>query len=149
MKRYLLLIISVLFTPYAFCQATAAPAPADFVKLTWLQGEWNRVNIKSGHSGHERWIKITDHELNGWGVTMKGTDTAFVEKLKLVVKDNRIFYVADTPGNKEPVYFTLTSLKQMPYRSFGINYTWKFGKLEFKRQRENEDVNLTNPPGSN
>lgn len=42
--------------------------------------------------------------------------------------------------------FTLTSLKQMPYRSFGINFLWKFGKLEFKKQKDNEDANLTNPP---
>jgi ferric enterobactin receptor len=44
------------------------------------------------------------------------------------------------------VNFTSYSLKQMPYRSFGLNFTWKFGKLEFKRQKENEDANLTNPP---
>lgn len=45
--------------------------------------------------------------------------------------------------------FTLISLKQLPYRSFGINFTWKFGKLEFKKQRDAEDVNLTNPPSGN
>jgi ferric enterobactin receptor len=44
------------------------------------------------------------------------------------------------------VNFTSVSLKQLPYRSFGVNFTWKFGKLEFKRQKENEDANLTNPP---
>jgi hypothetical protein len=40
--------------------------------------------------------------------------------------------------------FMLTSLSQMPYRSFGLNFTWKFGKIEFKKQQE--DPNLTNPP---
>ncbi len=44
------------------------------------------------------------------------------------------------------VNFTSVSLKQLPYRSFGINFTWRFGKLEFKRQKDAEDVNLTNPP---
>ena len=111
MKMYLILIVSFLINQHAFCQAaTTTPVAADFSKLNWLQGEWNRVNAKQGRSGHERWTKITDTELKGWGVTMKGADTAFVEKLKLVVKDSHIFYVADTPGNKEPVYFTLTSL---------------------------------------
>jgi ferric enterobactin receptor len=45
--------------------------------------------------------------------------------------------------------FTLSSVRELPYRSFGINFTYKFGKLEFKKQKEVEDVNLTNPtPGS-
>ena len=41
---------------------------------------------------------------------MKGNDTAFVEKTKLVIISNLIYYVADVPGNKEPVYFKLTSI---------------------------------------
>jgi hypothetical protein len=42
------------------------------------------------------------------------------------------------------VNFTLNNLTQMPYRSFGLNFSWKFGKIEFKKQQE--DYNLTNPP---
>ena len=110
MKTYLSFFVCILLNQYAFCQSTAVPVAADFDKLNWLQGEWNRTNAKPGRSGHERWIKIADKELKGWGITMKGTDTAFVEKLRLVVKDNLIFYVAETTENKEPVYFTLTSL---------------------------------------
>jgi hypothetical protein len=34
--------------------------------------------------------------------------------------------------------FTLNSLRQLPYRSFGINLTYKFGKLQFKPEREEE-----------
>ena len=43
--------------------------------------------------------------------------------------------------------FVLDNLRQLPYRSFGINFTYKFGKLEFKKQKEAEDANLTNPTG--
>ena len=32
--------------------------------------------------------------------------------------------------------FSQTSLRQIPYRSFGINFTWKFGMLEFKKEKE-------------
>jgi ferric enterobactin receptor len=34
--------------------------------------------------------------------------------------------------------FTLNSLRQIPYRSFGLNFTYKFGKLEFKKDKEEE-----------
>ncbi|MCW3071083.1 MAG: TonB-dependent receptor [Bacteroidetes bacterium] len=44
--------------------------------------------------------------------------------------------------------FTIYNVRELPYRSFGINFTWKFGKLEF-RAEEPEDMNLANPPGSN
>ena len=34
--------------------------------------------------------------------------------------------------------FTMNSLRQLPYRSFGINLTYKFGKLQFKPEKEEE-----------
>lgn len=82
----------------------------DFVKLEWLIGEWDRTNIKSGSSGVEKWLRNSDNELQGLGITMKGNDTTFVEKTKLIIKDNAIYYVADVPENKEAVYFKLTTI---------------------------------------
>ena len=29
--------------------------------------------------------------------------------------------------------FTTNNLRQIPFRSIGLNFTWKFGKLEFKK----------------
>ena len=82
----------------------------DFKKLSWLEGTWTRTNSKPGRSGNERWVKKSASEWQGWGVSMSGKDTAFVEKLKLVIKEGGIFYVADVPENKQAVYFKFTEL---------------------------------------
>lgn len=37
--------------------------------------------------------------------------------------------------------FTVNSTRKIPFRSIGINFTWKFGKLEFKKPKpENTDL---------
>ncbi len=35
--------------------------------------------------------------------------------------------------------FVVNSVRSIPFRSFGINFTWKFGKLEFKKDKEKEE----------
>lgn len=41
--------------------------------------------------------------------------------------------------------FTVNSVRKVPFRSIGINFTWKFGKLQFKKEREeNRDINTDN-----
>jgi hypothetical protein len=105
-KMKKILCISLL----AFCfHNLSAQTSADntFQKLGWLEGTWTRTNVKPGRSGHERWVKVSETEMQGWGVSMKGSDTSFVEKIKLIAEDGNIYYVADVPENKEPVYFKL------------------------------------------
>lgn len=43
---------------------------------------------------------------------MKGTDTTFVEVLKIVVEKGSLYYAADVPGNNQPVYFEMTSVSE-------------------------------------
>jgi hypothetical protein len=82
----------------------------EFGKLSWLEGTWVRTNVKPGRSGTERWVRRSGNELMGWGVSMKGADTSFVEKLKVIVKSGSIYYVSDVPENAKPVDFILTSI---------------------------------------
>ena len=44
--------------------------------------------------------------------------------------------------------FTLNSLRQIPFRSFGLNITYKFGKLEFKKDKE-EPKDIPSTPENN
>jgi hypothetical protein len=46
-----------------------------------------------------------------------------------------------TTGN-----YTSTVLRQIPYRSFGISLSYKFGHLQFKKEKENDNNYLNNPP---
>lgn len=41
--------------------------------------------------------------------------------------------------------FTLNSLRRVPYQSFGLNFTYKFGHLEFKKDKEEPADTDTNP----
>jgi ferric enterobactin receptor len=41
--------------------------------------------------------------------------------------------------------FTTNSLRKIPFHSIGINFTWKFGKLEFKKEKEEPNGNLNAP----
>jgi len=48
------------------------------------------------------------------------------------------FYVNQATGVKGS-NFTLNSLRRVPFQSFGLNFTYKFGKLEFKKDKEEKE----------
>jgi len=81
-----------------------------FKKLEWLVAKWDRTNSKAGHSGYETWSKVSDLQLIGKGVTLKGNEIIFVEKLELIVKGSDIFYVVTVTDEEKPVYFKLTAI---------------------------------------
>ena len=76
--------------------------------LHWLIGHWERTNNKPGRQGYEQW----DSDFAGRGVTMNGHDTLFVEKLQIVNEGSQLYYVADVPENKNPVYFKFTFMDE-------------------------------------
>ena len=43
--------------------------------------------------------------------------------------------------------FTLTSTRKIAFQSFGLNLTYKFGKMKFESVREDENNNPMNGPG--
>lgn len=108
-KTYLWFVLTIAFS-HANSQNISEQAIDNFKKINWIEGTWRRLNNKAGQSGHERWLKSSPNELRGYGVTMKGQDTLFVEKLRILIKDNELYYVADVPENQVPVYFKLTEI---------------------------------------
>jgi Domain of unknown function (DUF6265) len=112
MKRPIVLLTALLCFGTSFSQSLKL---TDFKKLGWLEGTWVRMNVRPGHSGSEQWIKVSPTELQGIGVTMKGRDTVFVEKFKLVIKDYTIYYIADVSENKRPVDFKLIEISEKEF----------------------------------
>ena len=92
---------------YCQGQKKTADATKNFGKIQWLVGSWKRTNVKAGRTSFEEWTKLSSTELQGKGVTLKEQDTVFVEKLKIVVEDGSLYYVADLAENKKPVYFKI------------------------------------------
>ena len=43
--------------------------------------------------------------------------------------------------------FTMNSTRKLAFRSFGISFTYKFGKLTFRNEHEEDNNNLMNSPG--
>lgn len=108
-KTSIIVISFLLILSSAKCQSNSNN---NIDQLNWLEGKWIRTNSKAGQSGFELWSRVSSNELSGRGVTLKGTDTLFVEKLRIVVRDGNLHYVADVPENKMPVYFPFVELKK-------------------------------------
>ncbi len=104
-----IMLLLLLISTGVFSQTPASKETVRIEKLSWLEGTWNRTNVKPGRSGHERWERKSDM-MQGWGVSMNGVDTSFVEKIKILSKDGELYYLADVPENQQPVHFKLTTI---------------------------------------
>ena len=95
------------------CIGAHAQSPSHIEDLGWLVGSWKRTNNKPGQSANERWSIDPDIGLRGLGVTMKGNDTLFIEKMRIVSGDNdALYFVADVIENPKPVYFRIIAIHQ-------------------------------------
>ncbi|HEY2347513.1 MAG TPA: outer membrane beta-barrel family protein, partial [Puia sp.] len=123
---------------------------------------WNyRFNINltyafSGNLGAEFFGNFNSprHELQGKYPSF--TSYTFAIRQQIWKKKGSIAFTTNNPFNEyvnqtthiTGIGFSTTSTRLVPYRSFGINFTWKFGKLEFKKEKpSNPDMNTPNGEG--
>ena len=135
--KYLLVLL--LIAPLTAFAQQPDGIRAEFEKLYWLNGSWNQTNItKPGQALVEQWTKSGDYEMKGQATTTQNGDTVFVERTTLLIKDNAIYYVADVPQNKQPVYFKLTALTpneftcENPQHDFPKKITYKLSGTQLK-----------------
>jgi hypothetical protein len=104
-------LITLILLPLVSSAQNKDGIKTEFEKLYWLNGIWNQTNItKPGKALVEQWTKSGDYEMRGQATTTQNSNTVYVERITLLIKDNTIFYVADVPQNKQPIYFKLTSI---------------------------------------
>jgi len=105
-----LLILLILYIGSVNAQQQSPEVESKFKSLKWLEGRWERSNVKPGMKANEQWQVYAPYQLKGIGVMMKGEDTVFLEKIQIIIKEGNIYYVADVKENKAPVYFKFTSV---------------------------------------
>lgn len=117
------LLSFLLFMLSLDCSAqSSSKTKSDFKSLDWIIGQWNRTNVKPGSTASENWKKISETVYKGIGVSMKGSDTTFVEHLRLEIKSDKIYYVADVRENATPTYFELTEISSNGFTSQNLKH---------------------------
>jgi ferric enterobactin receptor len=61
---------------------------------------------------------------------------------------NPFTYYVSQVANVTGDNFSLVTAREIPYQSFGINFNYRFGKMEFKEKKEEPDPNLEPPSGN-
>ncbi len=119
MRKKLLLIITGLsiLIPVLLQQGTPRQTKKDFKKLSWMLDTWERTNARPGSTAYETWQKESAELFTGMGVSLKGSDTTFVEQLRVEIKDDKIYYVADVRENATPTYFLMTEITDHGFKS--------------------------------
>ena len=80
------------------------------------------------------------------------TNYSFALRKQLWNKNGSLAFTASNPfkdavDQRTELYgpnFVVSSLRSIPFRSFGLNFTYKFGHLEFKKEKEHDD-NASSP----
>jgi outer membrane receptor protein involved in Fe transport len=125
-----------------------------------------RINLNGSYDfGHDLAVEVFGN-YNAAQRTIQGTRPAFMFynialRKQFMNKKASLSLTAANPFNEyvdqkttaSGTNFTQNSLRQVPFRSFGISLSYKFGKLEFKKDRDKdgekdkgEDQSDNNPP---
>jgi hypothetical protein len=110
---------------------------SSFTPFHWLEGKWERQGTKPGQSEFEEWKINHDQQLSGNGITLRNSDTVFVEKLAITNIDQQFYYIADVPGNPSPTRFKITSysknefISENPQHDFPKKITYKKSNTGF------------------
>ena len=107
MKNIICITSFLLFCCFS-CQQKAITY-AELKKANWFLGKWENKTSEGTFS--EEWKVENDSLLLGKSFFIKENDTLFSETVRLVQRENDLFYIVTVPNQNEakPVEFKLTS----------------------------------------
>jgi hypothetical protein len=103
-----LFVLLVLFC--ATIVGAVGQSHANIDDLNWLEGKWNRTNVRDGRTAFEQWKRLSPEVFTGIGAILSEDDTINIEKLQIMARNDTLYYVAEVPENQRPVYFTFTEI---------------------------------------
>jgi hypothetical protein len=92
------------FILFFFLTLTSCKEIKKTQKPDFLIGNWIRMHQPDSIKTYEKW----DVNLKGIGLTLRGKDTTFYEKLEIVTKNDTLFLKV-TGVNERPTFFKFTS----------------------------------------
>ena len=104
MKNKSLLSLSFLLVMSA---CSPSSKESDLKNFEWLLGKWERVNENPEKTTFENWERHSPTTLKGTGITLKGQDTIFMEKLRIEIRQENIYYIPEVAHNAAPVLFKI------------------------------------------
>lgn len=77
----------------------------------WLLGDWKRINETQDLRTFESWKKNSENEYEGFGFSLKKSDTVFKERMYLR-KEAENWSLVISGVNEEPTVFNLTDIEK-------------------------------------
>lgn len=81
----------------------------------WLLGNWQRTNEAEGRQTYERWKRVNDNELKGWGYTLVASDTVWQESIRLIKSDDIWNFEVSQQDSKTPTIFKVTKIEMTSF----------------------------------
>ncbi|RYG27660.1 MAG: hypothetical protein EOO01_41020 [Chitinophagaceae bacterium] len=134
----LLLCISS-FLVFGMMSIAQNPAIND---LSWLTGNWTAIKNKPGKLRTERWEPAVTGRMQGYGIVVQGRDTTFMEKMHIEDKDGTLYFVAEVPENKKPVFFKVITMSKDGFECENPDHDFP-KKITYQKRSDTLTVNIS------
>ncbi len=98
--------------------------------MQWLVGKWQLQN----KNGAEVWQAINNTQFIGEGFIIRDGKMESTEKMKLIEKDSKLFFVADVPHNQKEILFEIIKWNKNGFTAENLQHDFP-KKIIYKRRK--------------